>query len=117
MDKEEIKRIRLELGMTRPQLAERLYVSDRTIRRWEVGDKPISGPAILALELLEERHYQLERDARKFYAQQAARGPNAVPVGACIPHPGRKGHMGIVGLGEPIPGQEPKTPLKPDPES
>ena len=50
------KRIRTErLGMTQTQLAAVLRIEDiRTIRRWETGERPVSGPASYLMELLDE---------------------------------------------------------------
>jgi DNA-binding transcriptional regulator YiaG len=53
MSPDEFKRARLELGMSQNDIAEFLGVaSDRTIRRWEEGDKDIPGPVLLVLELI-----------------------------------------------------------------
>ncbi|MEM7749208.1 MAG: hypothetical protein AAF346_13235 [Pseudomonadota bacterium] len=38
------------------RLAERLLIDDRTVRRWVAGRVPVPGPAIVALELLEEKY-------------------------------------------------------------
>jgi hypothetical protein len=48
---------------------------------------------------------QLEHEARQFYERQQARGPSAIPVGACIVRPGSKGVIGIKAV-----------PVAPDPE-
>jgi DNA-binding transcriptional regulator YiaG len=50
------KRIRTQrLGMTQSQLAAVLRINDiRTIRRWELGERPISGPVCYLMELLDE---------------------------------------------------------------
>ena len=50
------KRIRTErLGLTQTQLAAVLRVDDlRTIRRWEKGERAISGPVSYLMELLDE---------------------------------------------------------------
>lgn len=50
------KRIRKErLGLTQTQMAALLRIDDiRTIRRWETGDRPISGPVTYLMELLDE---------------------------------------------------------------
>lgn len=55
MTPETFKRIRKKLGMTQTQLAAVLRVDDiRTIRRWEKGERPVSGPASYLMELLDE---------------------------------------------------------------
>jgi DNA (cytosine-5)-methyltransferase 1 len=51
----EIKEARRSLGLSQTGLAEALRLGpngERTVRRWESGDVPITGPASLALELL-----------------------------------------------------------------
>ena len=55
----DIRRARYRLGLTHGQLAralrlEGLHAAD-TIRKWENGAKPISGPARVAIELMLER--------------------------------------------------------------
>ena len=52
---EQVRQVRAALGMSTRQLAVMLRMgaqSGRTIRRWEAGDTPISGPASVALEAL-----------------------------------------------------------------
>ena len=50
----EVKSIRERAGLTQTELARLLRISDiRTIRRWEQGDVPVSGPASIILELIE----------------------------------------------------------------
>lgn len=49
----EIKSIRTRAGLTQTELARLLRISDiRTVRRWETGDVPVSGPASIVLELM-----------------------------------------------------------------
>ena len=51
----EIRTARSTLGLSANGLAEALRLGKgggRTVRRWESGDVPISGPASLAIELL-----------------------------------------------------------------
>jgi DNA-binding transcriptional regulator YiaG len=58
MTKEELKAIRMRLGYSQNEMAAAIRLGpngDRTIRRWEAGEIPISGPASLALELLDEK--------------------------------------------------------------
>lgn len=46
--------IRRKAGLTQSGLARRLRVSDlRTIRKWEAGEREISGPVSLLMELLD----------------------------------------------------------------
>lgn len=49
-----IKAIRNEAGLSQTGLANLLRIKDlRTIRRWEKGEIPITGPASIILELIE----------------------------------------------------------------
>jgi DNA (cytosine-5)-methyltransferase 1 len=51
----EIKTARQRLGLSQVGLAETLRLGpngERTVRRWEQGDVPVTGPASLAIELL-----------------------------------------------------------------
>jgi len=49
---------------------------------------------------------QIEADERRYYAEQAARGPSAIPVGACIVRPGSRG---VIGIKPPaVPAPDPK---------
>lgn len=46
--------IRLRAGLTQSQLARFLRISDlRTVRKWEAGERAISGPVSLLMELLD----------------------------------------------------------------
>ena len=50
----EIISIRKRAGLSQSGLAALLRISDqRTVRRWETGDIPVSGPASIILELLD----------------------------------------------------------------
>jgi DNA-binding transcriptional regulator YiaG len=51
----EVRAARLALGMTQDQLAAALRMGGdgkRAVRRWEDGDRAISGPASVAIEAL-----------------------------------------------------------------
>lgn len=49
------KSIRQRAGLTQSGLAERLRINDlRTIRKWEAGERAISGPVSLLMEMLDE---------------------------------------------------------------
>jgi DNA-binding transcriptional regulator YiaG len=48
------KAIRQRAGLSQSGLAARLRISDiRTIRKWEAGERTISGPVSLLMELLD----------------------------------------------------------------
>lgn len=54
MSPNKVKTIRQRVGLTQSGLAALLRISDlRTIRRWETGDIPVSGPASIILEMLD----------------------------------------------------------------
>jgi DNA-binding transcriptional regulator YiaG len=52
----EVKAARKQLGLTQSQLAERLKITGKnaadTVRSWESGRRPISGPAQVAITLM-----------------------------------------------------------------
>jgi DNA-binding transcriptional regulator YiaG len=53
MTPEEFKKARMDLGMSQNDMADFLGVaSDRTVRRWEEGEKDIPGPVLLVMELI-----------------------------------------------------------------
>lgn len=55
MTPEQVKEVRLKLGLTQTQLAKRLRMKGngaRQIRAWESGEAPITGPASLAIEYM-----------------------------------------------------------------
>lgn len=50
----EVKAIRQRADLTQDELAARLRIADvRTVRRWERGEVPVSGPASIVLELID----------------------------------------------------------------
>lgn len=55
MTPDEVKAARKTLGLSAKGLAEELRLGKdggRTVRRWEAGTTPISGPASVAIELM-----------------------------------------------------------------
>lgn len=55
MTPDEVRESRRAMGMTQHQLATALRMGTdgkRSVRRWEAGDRPISGPASVAIEAL-----------------------------------------------------------------
>jgi DNA-binding transcriptional regulator YiaG len=58
MTADEIRNARKRLGLSQSGLAEALRMGangGRTVRRWELGEIPITGPASVAVQLLLER--------------------------------------------------------------
>ena len=54
MTPEHFHTIQREAGLTNRKLAALLRVSDeKTIRRWQSGERPVSGPVSLLMELIE----------------------------------------------------------------
>lgn len=53
---EQIQKIRNKMGLTQDQLADKLMLAPesggRTVRRWENGTTPITGPANVALSYI-----------------------------------------------------------------
>ena len=66
MTPDRVREIRLALGLSQNALAEALRLGPnggRTVRRWESGQVPITGPASVALELMKEKaDLGLEKD-------------------------------------------------------
>jgi DNA-binding transcriptional regulator YiaG len=57
MTPQEVRAARRALGMTQDQLANALRMGGdgkRAVRRWEAGDRHISGPASVAIEFMLE---------------------------------------------------------------
>ena len=55
MTSDEVRAARYLLGMTQDQLAKALRMGGdgkRAVRRWEAGDRHISGPASVAIEFM-----------------------------------------------------------------
>lgn len=52
MERAELIAIRQTIDVSQVEMAHRLGVNDRTYRRWEAGDAPITGPAVLLARLL-----------------------------------------------------------------
>ena len=55
MQPDALKEARKRLGLTQRGLAEALRLGpngERTVRRWEQGDVPVTGPASVAVELM-----------------------------------------------------------------
>ncbi len=57
---EEIKRYRSKLNMTRKQFAEMFSVSSKTVEAWEYSKKPITGPIVTAIRIMQEYPEELE---------------------------------------------------------
>lgn len=54
MTPSEVQSIRKRAGLSQSGLAALLRIADvRTVRRWETGDVPVSGPASVVLEMLD----------------------------------------------------------------
>ncbi len=61
MTPENFKRIRQQLGLTQAELARALRITEgRTIRRYESGERPISGPVAIIMEALADGRIDLE---------------------------------------------------------
>ena len=55
MTPDDLKKARKRLGLSQSGLAEALRMGangGRTVRRWELGEIPVTGPASVAVELL-----------------------------------------------------------------
>ena len=54
MTKEEFKALRMQLGFNQTDLAREWGVTDRSVRRWEAGDAPISPIVAYCLRMMAE---------------------------------------------------------------
>lgn len=71
----QVRSLRRALGFTLPQFASLLRLSSqRTVQRWESGETPVSGPALIVLEMLQRG----ELPVRYFSAHE--KGERAVPT-------------------------------------
>ncbi len=62
MNPETFKSIRKRLGLTQSGMARGLRMSDnRTVRRWEKGEREISGPVSMLMELMDAGIIQPEK--------------------------------------------------------
>lgn len=52
MTSEDFLRRRIALGLTQVELAERMKVDPRTVRRWENGERTVPGPVEVLLGFL-----------------------------------------------------------------
>jgi transcriptional regulator with XRE-family HTH domain len=65
MTSDALKALRAELGLTQPQLGEKLGVARNTVTRWEMGIRSIPEPVVRLLEFLrKEAHASKERKKR-----------------------------------------------------
>jgi len=55
------KQIRLHLGLTQSQLAKVLGVQPNTVAMWDRGEKRVTGPVELAMNLLLEKNQRGEK--------------------------------------------------------
>lgn len=65
MTADELKKYRKSLGFTQKDFAELIGVSKPTVERWEVADKPISGPIVLLMRLLTATYLESVRIPEK----------------------------------------------------
>lgn len=61
MQPEQLRAIREEIGIIQAEMAERLNVDRVSYVRWETGFRRITGPAVVAAEMLLKQH----KDAQK----------------------------------------------------
>jgi DNA-binding transcriptional regulator YiaG len=57
----DIDAARVKLGKKQREMAQMLGVDLRTYQRWEYGERPISGPAVLLLQRILADHENLNR--------------------------------------------------------
>ena len=57
----DIKTLRKKLGLTQKEFAGLMNISQKTIERWESSSKPVTGPAVTLVKLLNEYPQAAER--------------------------------------------------------
>jgi DNA-binding XRE family transcriptional regulator len=62
MTPEEFKQMRIEMGWTQEIMAKKLFVSSRTIKHYESGERKISRPIQQLLYIEQERHCDKQFD-------------------------------------------------------
>ena len=50
----DIKNLRIRLKLTQKELADFLNVSKKTLERWETSERPVTGPCVTLLRILDE---------------------------------------------------------------
>ena len=65
MEGAEVRRIRLKLGFTQAQLAEKVGVASNTVARWERGELGIGEPAARLMRLLAQMPTATRRNRSK----------------------------------------------------
>lgn len=69
-----LKAIRVRAGLTQTQLADFLRISDRrAVRYWETGERAVSGPVSLIMEMLDAGIISTTSLPAKLTKPQAAR--------------------------------------------
>lgn len=63
LDGKDIKAIRKKLKLTQAEFAELANVSVKTIERWESSDKPVTGPIVTLIKILNE-YPQMEEELK-----------------------------------------------------
>lgn len=59
----QFKAIRERAGLTQSALASVLRISDsRAIRRWETGERAVSGPVSLLMEMIRDGHVGVDKE-------------------------------------------------------
>ena len=76
MTRDELQALRAKLGLTQPELAEKVGVARNTINRWEMGIRRIPEPVVRLLDYLtkEVREEQKSKTTRKATGRQAKKG-------------------------------------------
>lgn len=54
LDKDDIKTIRKKMKLTQKEFAALVNVSVKSVERWETSDKPVTGPVVTLVKLLNE---------------------------------------------------------------
>jgi transcriptional regulator with XRE-family HTH domain len=65
MTGEELKAFRIKLGLTQPELGEKIGVARNTVTRWEMGIRSIPEPVVRLLEFLRKEERATKKKRKK----------------------------------------------------
>ena len=65
----EIRAMRIFLKESRTKFADRFFLTDETIKGWELGRRNASGPALVILQQIEGAIEMKKKESRKVLAQ------------------------------------------------
>ena len=78
MTRDELQALRAKLGLTQPELAEKVGVARNTINRWEMGIRSIPEPVVRLLDYLtKEVRAETQTNTRRLKRRQVRKSSSA----------------------------------------